>query len=304
MARNSPRVVSLLPSATETVYALGVTPVATSHECDHPPDAVDRPTVVSSRVDADAASGEIDAQVRAAAADDGVFAIDRDTLADVDPDLAISQGVCAVCAVDSVLVEDAIADLGLDCEVLTTDPHSLADVFDDVRRIGAAVGRPDRADDLVASLQARVEAVADRAATAADAPSVAVLDWLDPVMVAGHWLPELVELAGGRYGLADPGDASTPREWSAIRGYDPDVLVAAPCGFDLARTAANAADLTDRDGWRALRAVRSGRTYAVDGNHLMNRPGPRLVESLEVLAGLFHPDRFDDPAPSRAEAFP
>jgi len=285
MARDSPRVVSLLPSATEIVYALGVTPVATSHECDHPPDAVDRPTVVASRVDADAASGEIDAQVQAAGADDGVYAIDRDTLADVDPDLAVSQGICEVCAVDSVLVEDAIADLGLDCELLTTDPHSLAAVFDDVRRIGAAVGRPDRAADLVASLQARVDAVADRAAAADDAPSVAVLDWLDPVMVAGHWMPELVELADRR----------------PLAGRR---SVAAPCGFDLAQTAANAADLTDRDGWRALRAVRNDRAHAVDGHHLMNRPGPRLVETLEVLAALVHPGLFDAPEPWQAEAFP
>jgi iron complex transport system substrate-binding protein len=304
MARDSPRVVSLLPSATEIVYALGVTPVATSHECDHPPDAADRPTVVHSRVDADATSGEIDAQVRAAEADGGVYAIDRETLADVDPDLVIAQGICEVCAVDTVLVEDAVADLGLDCDVLTTDPHSLADVLDDIRRIGAALGRPERAADLVASLQARIDAVADRAETTAETPDVAVLDWLDPVMVAGHWVPELVELAGGRYGLADPGDASTPREWPAIREYDPDVLVAAPCGFDLAQTAANAADLTDRDGWQDLRAVRNDRAHAVDGHHLMNRPGPRLVETLEVLAALVHPGLFDAPEPWQAEAFP
>jgi iron complex transport system substrate-binding protein len=304
MARDSPRVASLLPSATEIVYALGVTPVATSHECDHPPDAADRPSVVASRVDADASSGDIDAQVRAAEADGGVYAIDRGTLADVDPDLVVSQGICAVCAVDTVRVEDAVADLGLDCDVLTTDPHSLADVFADVRRIGAALGRRERADDLVASLRARVDAVADRAGTADREPSVAVLDWLDPVMVAGHWVPELIEAAGGRYALADPGDASTPREWTAIREYDPDVLVAAPCGFDRAQTAANAADLTGRDGWADFLAVRTDRSYAVDGHHLMNRPGPRLVDSLEVLAALLHPDRFDPPEPWQAGAFP
>jgi iron complex transport system substrate-binding protein len=293
-----------LPSATEIVYALGVTPVATSHECDHPPDAADRPTVVHSRVDADATSGEIDAQVRAAEADGGVYAIDRETLADVDPDLVIAQGICEVCAVDTVLVEDAVADLGLDCDVLTTDPHSLADVLDDIRRIGAALGRPERAADLVASLQARVDAVADHAETTEETPDVAVLDWLDPVMVAGHWVPELVELAGGRYGLADPGDASMPRAWSAIREYDPDVLLAGPCGFDLDQTADNAADLTVREGWQDLRAIRNDRTHAVDGHHLLNRPGPRLVNTLELLAALLHPGRFDGPERRQARRFP
>jgi iron complex transport system substrate-binding protein len=300
---DTPRVVSLLPSATEIVYALGVTPVATSHECDHPPDATERPSVVESRVDADASSADIDAQVQAAETEGGVYRIDRETLAAVDPDLVISQGICEVCAVDTVVVEDAIADLGLDCDVLTTDPHSLADVLADVRRVGRALGREARAGELVAELEARVGTVADRAAAADARPEVAVLDWLDPVMVAGHWVPELVETAGGRYGLADPGDASTPREWTAIREYDPDVLVAAPCGFELDQTAENAADLTGRPGWADLRAVRRDRVYAVDGHHLTNRPGPRVVDTLETLAWLLHPDPFDRPAAWQARPF-
>jgi iron complex transport system substrate-binding protein len=304
MSRDSPRVVSLLPSATEIVYALGVTPVATSHECDYPPDAAERPSVVESRVDADAASADIDEQVQDAEAEGGVYRIDRETLAAVDPDLVISQGICEVCAVDTVVVEDAIAELGLDCELLTTDPHSLEDVLADVRRIGRALGREARAGELVAELEARVGAVADRAVEADRRPAVAVLDWLDPVMVAGHWVPGLVATGGGRYGLADPGDASTPREWAAIREYDPDVLVAAPCGFELDQTAENATDLTGRPGWNDLRAVRDGRAYAVDGHHLTNRPGPRVVDTLEVLAWLLHPDLFDRPDAWQARPFP
>ncbi|WP_336135135.1 cobalamin-binding protein [Natronomonas amylolytica] len=289
------RVVSLLPSATEIVYALGVEPVATSHECDYPPAAADRPSVVDSRIDADASSGDIDQQVQQAETEGGVYEIDREALAEADPDLVISQGICEVCAVDTVVVEEAIAELGLDCELLTTDPHSLADIFDDVRRIGEALGRADRADELVSDLQARVDRVADRAAESPVRPEVAVLDWLDPAMVAGHWVPELVELAGGNYGLADPGDASTPREWAEIREYDPDILVAAPCGFELDQTFANLADLTDREGWRQLRAVRMNRAYAMDGHHLVNRPGPRVVDTLEALAALVQPESFDVP---------
>jgi iron complex transport system substrate-binding protein len=295
------RVVSLLPSATEIVYALGVEPVATSHECDYPPEAAELPSVVETAIDADAASAEIDEQVQQADREGGVYRIDREALEAADPDLVISQGICEVCAVDTVVVEEAIDDLGLDCELLTTDPHSLEDVFDDVRRIGAALGRAERADELVADLQARVDRVADRAADQPFRPEVAVLDWLDPAMVAGHWVPELVEIAGGNYGLADPGDASTPREWAEIREYDPDILVAAPCGFELDQTFENLADLTDREGWRQLRAVRMNRAYAVDGHHLMNRPGPRVVDTLEVLAALIQPEGFDVPEEWMAE---
>jgi len=289
------RVVSLLPSATEIVYALGVEPVATSHECDHPPEAADLPSVVESRVDADAASANIDAQVQAAEDAGGVYAIDRGALAAADPDLVISQGICEVCAVDTVVVRDAIDDLGLECELLTTDPHSVDDILDDVRRIGTALDREERAADLVADLRGRIDRVADRAAEAPFRPEVAVLDWMDPVMVAGHWVPELVELAGGEFGLADPGDASTPREFAAVREYDPDIIVAAPCGFELEQTFENLADLTGREGWRQLRAVRMNRAYAMDGHYLTNRPGPRVVDTLEALAALVHPDEFGAP---------
>ena len=296
MATDTPRVVSLLPSATEIVYALGVEPVATSHECDHPPAAEALPSVVESRVDDDASSADIDAQVREAEASGGVYAVDREALAAADPDVVVTQGICEVCAVDTVVVEDAVRELGLDCELVTTDPHSLEDVFGDVERIGAALGREERAAELLEDLRARVERVEARAADAPFRPEVAVLDWLDPVMVAGHWVPELVELAGGEYGLADPGDASTPRRWAEVREYDPDILVAAPCGFELEATYGNLGDLTGREGWKRLRAVRMNRAYAVDGHHLMNRPGPRLVDTLEALAGLVHPDLFDPPA--------
>ncbi|MFB6142950.1 MAG: cobalamin-binding protein [Halorientalis sp.] len=290
------RTVSLLPSATEILYGLGVEPVGVSHECDHPPAARDLPAVNRSRVDADATSAEINAQVAAAEEDEGVYEIDRDRLAALAPDLVVSQGICDVCAVDEVLVREAVADLGLDATVLTTDPHSLGDVFDDVERIGAATGRADRAAEFLADLRARVAAVERAvAAEAGDRPRVVVLDWLDPVMVAGHWVPELVELAGGSYGLADTGERSRPRQWAEIREYDPEVLVAAPCGFGLDQTAANRADLTQREGWADLAAVRNGEVYALDGHHYVNRPGPRLVDTLEFLAGVLHPDAVAPP---------
>ena len=198
----SPRVVSLLPSATEIVAALGVDPVATSHECDHPPSVAEAPSVVESRIDASASSAEIDEQVRRSDAAGGVYRIDREALAEADPDLVISQGICEVCAVDTVIVEDAIEELGLDCELLTTDPHSIGDILADIEAIGEALGRSERAWEFADELRTRIDRVSTAAAESPIRPEIAVLDWLEPPMVAGHWVPELVELAGGEYGLA------------------------------------------------------------------------------------------------------
>jgi iron complex transport system substrate-binding protein len=287
------RVVSLLPSATEIVYGLGIEPVGVSHECDYPPAATHRPAVNSSRVDPEASSTEINDQVAEALEESGVYEIDAELLVSLDPDLVVSQGICEVCAVDEVRVRQVVDEHDVDAAVLTTDPHSLADVLSDVERLGDALGRHERALELVAALEGRIEAV--ECGFAGDRPRVAVLDWLDPVMVAGHWIPGMVERAGGRYGLADPGERSRPREWAEIREYDPEVLVAAPCGFGLDQTAANVDDLTDRPGYEELTAVQNGSVYAMDGHHYVNRPGPRLVDTLEFLAGLIDPEHFDAP---------
>ena len=296
------RVVSLLPSATEIVAALGIEPVGVSHECDYPSWVADKPAVNRSRVDPTASSGEIDEQVLDAEDSGGVYAIELDTLARLDPDLVVSQGICEVCAVDAVAVRKAVDELGLDCEVLTTDPHSIEDVFEDIHRIGAATGTEERAAALVADLEARVRAVERTAKTADERPRVAVLDWTSPVMVAGHWIPEMVEMAGGSYGIADHGAASRPVEWEAIREYDPEILVVAPCGFDLDQTTENLADLTARPGWDELTAVQEGRAYAIDGHQYVNRPGTRLVDSLEHLAGVIHPDAFERPPTDAARS--
>jgi len=288
-------VVSLLPSATEICYALGVEPVGVSHECDYPPAARSQPSVNDVRIDPDADSESINEQVAAAADDGGVYEIDAELLADLDPDYVLTQGICDVCAVDRVLVADVVDELGLDAEVVTTDPHSLSDLYDDVHRIGGALGVDEEAADLVADLRSRVEAVRQRAATVEDRPRVAVFDWMDPVMLAGHWMPEIVAAAGGRYELVESGERSTPWEFADIRQYDPEVAVAAPCGFDLDQTREHADELTDRPGWGDLTAVAAGRVYAIDGHHYVNRPGPRLVDTLEHLAGLLHPDIFETP---------
>jgi len=298
------RVVSLLPSATEVCYALGVEPVAVSHECDYPPEARDRPSVNRSRVANAGSSEAVNQQVASAVAADGVYELDPDRLREADPDLVLAQGVCDVCAIDGTLAREALEAVDLDADVVELHAHSLSGVFDEIRQVGDVLGRDEAADDLVASLQARVDAVERTAADADERPRVAVLDWMTPVMVAGHWVPELVALAGGRYGLADPGDRSTPREWAEIRAYDPEVLVVAPCGFELDRVVEHAAEVSGRDGWSELAAVESGRVFAMDGHHYVNRPGPRLVETLEFLAGVIHPERFAAPPESAVQRLP
>ena len=288
-------VVTTLPSATELVCALGVEPVGVSHECDHPPVARDRPTVVRSRVDADASAEAIDEAVHEAMAAGGVYEVDVETLDSLAPELVIAQGICEVCAVDEVVVADAVATIDADPTVLTMDPHTVDDVLGDLERLGRAMDRTERATAVRADLEARIESVRSRAAGVAERPRVAVFDWTDPVMVAAHWVPELVEAAGGAYGLANPGDRSRPREWAEIRAYDPEVLIVAPCGFELERAGQCVADLTGLPGWSALSAVREDRVWAMDGHHYVNRPGPRLVDTLEFLAGVIQPDRFEEP---------
>jgi iron complex transport system substrate-binding protein len=290
------RVVSLLPSATELCYALGVEPVGVSHECDHPPRAREQPTVINSRVETDGTSQDIDEAVSEALETGGVYELDGERLAALDPDVILSQGICEVCAVDDSNVRRAVEERDLDAEVVTTDPHSLDDVLSDVKRLGEKLGRTGRAAELVTEYRERIARIEQ--ATPAAGPTTAVLDWLDPVMVAGHWVPGMVARVGGSYGLSAPGERSRPREWSEIRRYDPEVLVVSPCGFDLEQTAENLGDLTARRGWSELGAVERRRVYLVDGNQYVNRPGPRLVETLELLAGLLHPGENKTPDPA------
>jgi iron complex transport system substrate-binding protein len=250
----------------------------------------DRPTVVESAVDGDGSSREIDDAVDRAADDGGVFHVDGDRLAEIDPDLIVAQDTCDVCAVDRVDVVDVVAEYDLETRILTVDIHSLEDLYETIERLGDALGRESAATDLEAELRSRIERIESRidaASTATETPPrMAVLDWMDPPMVAGHWVPELVERAGGEYGLADTGKRSRPREWSTIVDYDPEILVVAPCGFDREQTRRHLSELTDRPGWAELAAVRAGQVYLIDGDAYVNRPGPRLVETLAAFAAI------------------
>lgn len=295
------RIVSLLPAATELLYAVGVQPVGVSHGCDFPPQARDLPAVTRTRIDPDASSSDIDEQVQSAVDGDGVYELDRNTLCELDPDYVITQGTCEVCAVDDSVVRGAIRDLQLETELVTFDPHSIDDVLASLSRLGVRFDCADRARTVRDRLASRIEHVS--AATPDDGPRVVVLDWLDPVMVAGHWIPGMVDRVGGDYGLAEPGQPSRPRPWETIREYDPEVLTAAPCGFGVDQTLENSADLVTLPGWSDLTAVREEQVYCLDGHHYVNRPGPRLVETLAALANAIHPGTVGPP-PHSAEPFP
>lgn len=287
-------VVSTSPSATEILYALGVEPVAVSHACDYPPAVADAPRIDASRVDGET-SGERHARAETASADGHVYDVHTRRLREAAPDLIVTQEVCGVCAVDATVIDDVLADLDADPEVLGLNANRLDDVFDCIRAVGRATGREERAATLVAELRGRLDAIATRAAVADPRPRVAVIEWMDPVHVAANWVPELVELAGGDYGLAAAGRRSTETAWADVVDYAPEVLVVAPCSYPVERTRDRRAELADRAGWERLPAVRTGRVFAFDGSSYLTRWSPRLVDAAERLAAALHPDVFGPP---------
>lgn len=290
-----PRIVSLLPSATEIVCALGAGAdlVGRSHECDYPAEAQHLPVLTRPRFLPASTSGEIDRQVRELAlearAEDalGVYAIEMDLLQELAPTHIVTQTQCEVCAVSLRDVERAVEQLtGFDTRLIPLAPNSLADIWDDIQRTADALGIGDRGRALVAGLQHRIDQVPRTSA----APRVAVVEWPDPLMTAGHWTMELVERAGGVPVIGAPKGPSLHFEMSDLADADPDVIIIAPCGYDLARTTADAELLHTREDWQALRAVQQGRVALIDGNQYVNRPGPRVVETLEIIVEIVNPN--------------
>lgn len=294
------RIVSLLPSATEIIYALGLgeSLVGVTHECDFPADARSKPIVTRSLLDhTGATSEEIDHAVRQQVrAGLSLYGLDSAMLAQLAPDLILTQELCEVCAVAYGQVERAVRDISAQYasvapRVLSLEPNSLHDILATVAVVGAATGTPERADALIAGWRERIARVTAHAARVAERPRVACLEWLDPVFGPGHWLPELVELAGARAGLGTMHADSRRVAWGDVIEFAPEVIIITPCGFDLAHTVEEARRvLPNRPGWHVLPAVRQGRVYAVDGNAYFSRPGPRIVESLELMAELLHPN--------------
>ena len=273
-----PRVVSLLPAATEIVAALGAGAwlVGVSHECDHPPEVTTLPRVTRAALDPDLPSAAIDARVAASRAGAPLVTLDADLLARLEPDLVIGQSLCDVCAVGENLVAQALPRLARRPDTLALHAHTLAQVFDDIGRTSRALGLDDEAEELVAGLRYRLARV-PRAA--GPPPRVLVLEWTDPPYVAGHWVPELITAAGGFDAGAEPRAPSRARPWGELRALAPDVVVVSLCGFDVARARKEAAAVRDPDG----RALLDGRSIFLDGNAYTSRPGPRLVDAAEIL---------------------
>jgi iron complex transport system substrate-binding protein len=286
------RVVSLLPSLTEIVCALGAGPrlVGRSHECDHPPGVERLPCVTAPRFASAPAtsSGEIDRAVRRLLRDAlSPFAVDADRLRALAPELILTQDQCRACAVSLPDVERALgAAVGGAPRVLSVAPGTLGEVWDSIAAVAEALGCAAEGRALLARLVARVVTLGERAGRREPRPRVAAIEWLEPLMVAGHWTPELIAIAGGEPVLAHAGERSRWISWDQLRAADPDVIVVAPCGFPLARTQREMGLLTALPGWRDLSAVRCERVFLADGNALFNRPGPRLVDTLELLAAL------------------
>lgn len=267
--------------------------VGRSHECDFPEAIRQLPVCTRTRVDPAASSGEIHQGVgRLMEQALSLFELDLPLIRDLQPDLILTQAQCDVCAVSVDDVETALAGwLGERPRVLSFAPQRLDDVFADILRLGEALDVADRARTVVAELRERLVALHAGADKSVVPPTVVCLEWFEPLMVAGNWVPELVKIAGGRDVLGKAGEHSPWIEWEAVRRADPDVMILMPCGFDLARTVAESAHLRTLPGWNELKAVRSGRVFAVDGNSHFNRPGPRLVESAEILVDLLRSDR-------------
>jgi len=280
------RIVSLLPSATESLYALGLADriVGVTHECDYPPDARGKPRLTASTLESSASAAEVDRHVRASLhAGSSLYSLDAALLERLAPDLIVTQELCAVCAVSYEIVARAAKRLRGDPRVVSLEPSSLEDVFANIASLGEWTGTDTAAARVIAALRARLATLRD-AFSRRPRPRTLVLEWTDPPFCGGHWTPGLVECAGGEAVLARPGANSQVLDWSAIASADPDVVIVAPCGYGIEATLEAIAQLNAQPVWRELRAVRTGRAFALDGNAYVNRPGPRLVDSAEFFA--------------------
>jgi iron complex transport system substrate-binding protein len=295
------RIVSLISSSTEIVYALGHQDwlVGRSHECDYPPGIRKLPQCTSTKFDPDGTSYQIDQRVKAILQEGlSVYRVDGDLLRLLKPDVILTQTQCEVCAVSERDVLEATADWFRADErsapkVVSLHPNALEDLWADIRKVAEALGSAHRAEGLIAKLKGRISAVQRMAARAKSRPTVACIEWVDPLMAAGNWVPEMVELAGGTNLFGVAGKHSPYMTWDEILARDPERILILPCGFDLKRTFEEVPLLRAKPGWADLRAVREGQVFVADGNQYFNRPGPRLVDSLEILAEILHPELFD-----------
>ena len=287
------RIVSLLPSSTEIVCALGLRErlVGVSHECDYPADVVGLPALTEPKLDPHGTSGDIDLRVREIVQEGlSIYRLRTDALQELQPDVIVTQDQCEVCAVSLSDVESAVRSfLTLDVSVVSLRPGKLSDIWADIRNVAEAAGRQKNAEKLIWNLQGRLQKVKEKTRHMRR-PRVACLEWLNPLMVAGNWIPELVDIAGGEYGLVGAGAHTPPITWDVLAAYRPEVLVITPCGFPIPQSQLDLPQLMAHPLWQTLPAVQKNRVYVADGNAYYNRPGPRIAESAEILAEMLHPE--------------
>ncbi|MEX2204593.1 MAG: ABC transporter substrate-binding protein [Myxococcota bacterium] len=297
------RIASLVPAGTEIAWALGLDRdlVAVTHDCDFPPRVRELPKLTSSTIPADSTSSEIDRLVRSAGErGESTFHVDAQALRAARPDVILGQTICRVCA---VTLDQLPSDLGSAPRTIPLSGESMEGVFTDIHRVANGLGVTSDGRRVVEALRARLAAVADRVA-GRPRPRVACIEWLDPLFKGGHWVPEQVALAGGVDVLGAPGDRGLVVGWDEVIAARPDVLVLMPCGFDTRRAVEESGVVTDRIGFSDLPAAQSGHVFATNGSAYFSRPGPRLVDGVEILAALLHPDVFPPPAPEAAVRVP
>ena len=291
------KICSLLPSATEILFALGLGDqvAGVSHECDFPPEARSKPVLIKSRISHTESAAAIDRQVREfLARGESLYSVDFELLSEIEPDLIVTQDLCHVCAATPDDLGAALAHLQRQPRVVTLNPHSLADVCADIRAVGEATGCAEQASAVVAEFESGVANV-ERSVAGLDRPCVLCLEWLDPPYVAGHWVPEMVERAGGIDVLGHEGKPSFRVDWEAVSATRPEVILIMPCGYTLAAAQNELRDLPLPPGWNDLPAVRDGRVFAVEASGYFSRPGPRLAAGLEILAGAIHAGKQNRP---------
>jgi iron complex transport system substrate-binding protein len=291
------RVLPLISSGTEIVHALGLGrfQVGRSHECDFPPTVASLPVCTRPNIPITGSSAEIDRLVKdRAQAAMSIYEVDSGLLRSLNPTHIITQTQCKVCAVSLGDVQHALRDeLNTHARIISLEPYALSDLWSDIDRVASACDHPAAGQTLIASLQRRMQAIEQRAQSANTRPRVAAIEWTEPLMAGGNWVPELITKAAGVNLFGRAGEHSPWMTWDDLRASDPDVIIALPCGFDLARTRSEMHWLSNRPEWNFLRAVRHGTVFICDGNQFMNRPGPRLVESLQIFAEILHPELFE-----------
>jgi iron complex transport system substrate-binding protein len=298
------KIVSFLPAATEMAYALGLGPelCAVSHECDYPADARTKPVVVRLAVDlAGLTPQEIDERVSRQIHEKGtLYEVDEEILREIHPDLLMTQNLCQVCAPSGTEVTRALAGLNPPPEVLWMTPRSLEEILGNIRDLGAHAGRAAEADGLIEGIRADLAALRVQTARSSTRPRVFCMEWADPVFCAGHWVPEMVQIAGGVDGLARSGTDSARIPWADVRKWAPEVLIVAPCGYHLPKAREEVARLRKLPGWDSIPAVRNGQVYAVDADSYVSRPGPRVAQGARLFAHLLHPETFSWNGPADA----